>query len=177
VVPDASIVYVDHDPVVVAHCRALSARWAGIDVVAADLRKPEQLLADPTLTTVLDLTRPVGLLAVAVLHFVEHAESLSVLAAYRDALAPGSQLALSVHVVNPERDNQAAHREGDSIAAELSTTIVARWPHQVQELLSGWRTLPPGVLDVAHCKPRAVTGTDATAPAPLWCLSAVAALD
>ncbi len=69
--PDARVAYVDHDPVVVTHARALLARHnPGVAAVQADLRRPRVLLTDPAIRTVIDLDRPVAVLLIAVLHFL-----------------------------------------------------------------------------------------------------------
>lgn len=162
--PDATVVYVDNDAIALAHLRALSARRAGIVAVGHDLRDPATLLADPAVRSVLDLTRPVGLLCVAVLHFVPQADALRVLAAYRAEVATGSAIAVSAYVQNPARDRPDLHREGADIGAALSTPIIARSPADVAELFTGVTLCPPGVVDVAAWRP----GLDRT---PLWCLA------
>lgn len=93
---DAHVVYVDHDPVAVAHSEAVLARNEGAGVVAADFRKPQEILASPEVQRLIDLNRPVALLLVAILHFVEDADDpYSAVAELRDALAPGSLLLLT----------------------------------------------------------------------------------
>lgn len=94
--PGARVVYVDHDPVAVAHSQAVLGRNPDADVVAADLLKPRDILASPELGRLIDLNRPVALLLVAILHFVEDAnDPYRAVAELRDALAPGSLLVLT----------------------------------------------------------------------------------
>src|SRR3954468_1137650 len=89
--PGARVVYVDHDPVAVAHSEAVLAGDEDADVVAGDLRKPGDILANPRLRRLIDLNRPVALLLVAILHFVEDEDDPDGgVAELRDALAPGS---------------------------------------------------------------------------------------
>lgn len=89
----ARVVYVDHDPVAVAHSRAVLDGNDRAAVVTADLRKPRDILAAPEVGELLDLDKPVALLLVAVLHFVEDTDDPQVaVAELRDALAPGSLL-------------------------------------------------------------------------------------
>jgi SAM-dependent methyltransferase len=118
-VPDATVVYLDRDPVAVAHCRARLGGTPGVHAVQHDLRDVRAVLDDPAVRGALDLDRPVGLLCVAVLHFLEHDEARRVLAGYRDALAPGSWIALSAHTQDPARDRPALHTEGAGIAGAL----------------------------------------------------------
>ena len=94
--PGAHVVYVDHDPVAVAHSQAVLAGNDDADVVAADLRKPGGILSSPQVERLIDLNRPVALLLVAILHFVDDADDpYSAVAELRDALPPGSLLILT----------------------------------------------------------------------------------
>lgn len=169
-IPDARVVYVDRDPVVRTHIEALSARWPGVAVAQHDLRDPAAVLADPAVRETLDLTRPVGLLCIAVLHFVGHDDSLRILAGYRSALAGGSHVAISVHTPDPAKvDDGPAAKESHDIACSLDTDIVGRTPAEIDELFTGLTVQDPGVVDVAQWR----TGRPAR---PLWCLAGVAEL-
>ncbi len=107
VAPESRVVYVDNDPIVLAHARALlvgtpQGRTAYID---ADLRDPERILASPAVTGTLDLSRPIALMLVAVLHFLTDADDPArLVATLLGALAPGSYLVAS-HVT-PEHDRE-----------------------------------------------------------------------
>ncbi|GIE99480.1 SAM-dependent methyltransferase [Paractinoplanes rishiriensis] len=96
--PACRIVYVDNDPLVLAHARALlTSTPEGVTAyIDADLREPAKILRDPGLVGALDLNRPVALLLVAVLHFIpETADPYAIVSTLKDALAPGSLLVLS----------------------------------------------------------------------------------
>jgi O-methyltransferase involved in polyketide biosynthesis len=93
--PDARVVYVDHDPVVLAHARALLAVDRNVDVVAGDIRDPTGLLASQALTGMIDSTEPVGVLLLSVLHFLTPAQAHAVVRAFREWMAPGSYLVIS----------------------------------------------------------------------------------
>jgi S-adenosyl methyltransferase len=93
--PDAAIVYVDNDPIVLAHNRALMRADDRVVVLSRDLREPTAVLEDPKVRAVLDFTQPVGLLMISVLHFVEITAAPAIVARYLRDLAPGSQLAIS----------------------------------------------------------------------------------
>src|ERR1700684_2386065 len=87
--PDAHIVYVDIDPVATAHGRALLRTNGRTGVIPAAVRDPPRSLTDPILTGLLDLERPVGMLMIAVLHFLGDDDApAEVVGAYRDATAP-----------------------------------------------------------------------------------------
>jgi hypothetical protein len=98
--PDAHVVYVDVDPVVCVHGRALLSGTDGVAMVEADLREPKEILGDPTIRGLIDFDRPTALMLVAVLHFVGD-EAYDVVAALRAALAPGSYLVIS-HMLDAE---------------------------------------------------------------------------
>lgn len=86
----------DHDPVAVAHSQAVLEGNDDADVIAADLRKPLDILTSPHVERLIDLNRPVALLLVAILHFVEDTDDpYGAVAELRDALAPGSLLVVS----------------------------------------------------------------------------------
>lgn len=94
--PDASVVYVDSDPLVTVHGRALLADETRTRVFEADLCDPASILTHPDVTALIDFDRPVGLLMVAVLHFVtDEADPAGALAALTENLVPGSHLVIS----------------------------------------------------------------------------------
>lgn len=93
--PDARVVYVDNDPIVMAHNRALRSRRPGVLTLQCDLRQPASILDNPEVRAHLDFNRPIGLLLVAVLHFVRRDLAVEVVNTYRRALPAGSYLAIS----------------------------------------------------------------------------------
>ena len=96
VAPGTRVAYVDTDPVVLAHGRALLATGDGVTAVAADLRDPAAVLADPGLRAVIDPARPVAVLLGAVLHFLGADAARQVTPGYAQVMAPGSCLVISV---------------------------------------------------------------------------------
>jgi hypothetical protein len=97
VMPEARVVYVDHDPVVHTHANALLTNNSPTTVaVIGDLREPEAILDHPEVRRLLDFTRPIAVLLVAVLHFIRDAEDpAGIVTRLRDAMAPGSYLVVS----------------------------------------------------------------------------------
>ena len=94
--PDTRVVYVDNDPIVHVHANALLTGSGATGIVLADLRDPAAILAHPALRELIDFTRPVALLLVAILHFIRDEEdSAGIVATLRDSLLAGSYLALS----------------------------------------------------------------------------------
>jgi S-adenosyl methyltransferase len=110
----ATVVYVDYEPVAAHHAHLILQRegvtdWAGI--VQEDLRHPDAIFDHPDTTRLIDRTRPVALLMVALLHFLgpdDHPDEL--LATYRDRLAPGSRLAIN-HLASGHTEETATEAE------------------------------------------------------------------
>ena len=105
--PDARVLYVDNDPMVCSHARALLATNDGVAAIQGDIRTPQAILNDPVTRTMIDFTRPVGVLFVAVLHFLtDDDQPWEQVAAFRWRMASGSMLAVS-HITSdgtpPER--------------------------------------------------------------------------
>jgi hypothetical protein len=105
VAPESRIVYVDNDPIVLAHARSLltSTPQGGTAYIDADLRRPENILSAPATRATLDMSRPVALMLVAILHFlVDEDDPKAIVATLLDALPAGSYL-VATHVT-PELD-------------------------------------------------------------------------
>lgn len=93
--PDATVAYVDSDPVVISHGQALLAGQRGIAAVTGDLRDPQRVLDHRDVRKVIDLDRPCGLVCAMVLHFVPAREAREAVAEYVRELAPGSAVVIS----------------------------------------------------------------------------------
>ncbi|MDX3105705.1 SAM-dependent methyltransferase [Nonomuraea angiospora] len=94
--PDARVVYVDNDPVVATHGRALLADPDRVAMVLGDVRRPKEILANPEVRALLDFERPVAVLMMFILHLIpDEDDPNAFVAAYREAMAPGSYLAIS----------------------------------------------------------------------------------
>jgi len=121
VAPQARIIYVDHDPMVCAHARALLANTATVAVVQADMRDPEAILKDPETQRLIDFSQPIAILLVAILHFVaDDDDPYQIVRRLRDATAPGSYLVVS-HAGSddlPARAREAA-AEYDRATAQM----------------------------------------------------------
>lgn len=150
--PDARVVYVDIDPVAVAHSCALLADDPHTGVVNADFLDVDAVLGDPVTRSVLDLDRPVALLVVALLHFVgDDRRPAEALARYRAALAPGSHLVLShasADIMPPERadDHVALYRR-------TATPMSMRPREEVEGFFDGFTLLDPGVVGIPFWRP------------------------
>ncbi|MEU6808092.1 SAM-dependent methyltransferase [Streptomyces sp. NPDC046831] len=152
--PDARVVYVDHDPVAVAHSEAVLAGNDGADVVAADLRKPQEILTSPRVERLIDLNRPVALLLVAILHFVEDTDDpYAAVAELRDALAPGSLLVLT-HAsyegipLPPERSEGTV-----DVYRDIRNPLIMRSREEIARFFEGYDMVEPGLVPMPHWRP------------------------
>jgi SAM-dependent methyltransferase len=144
--PGAHVVYVDHDPVAVAHSRAVLEGNGTADILAADLRKPRDILGSEPVGRLLDLGRPVALLLIAVLHFLEDAdEPRKAVAELRDALAPGSLLILTHASVDggPRRPEQGDRVEG--VYRNIGSPLIMRSRAEVERFFDGFEMVEPGL--------------------------------
>ncbi|MDT7840483.1 SAM-dependent methyltransferase [Streptomyces justiciae] len=151
---DAHVVYVDHDPVAVAHSQAVLAGNEQAGVVAADLRKPQEILASPEVQQLIDLNRPVALLLVAILHFVEDEDDpYGAVAELRDALAPGSLLVLT-HA-SYEGIPLPAERAGGAVDVykDIRNPLIMRSRDEIARFFEGYDMVEPGLVPMPHWRP------------------------
>ena len=154
VAPDSRVGYVDNDPIVMAHARALMASHpAGATAfIQADLRDPEKILAHPDLRATLDLGKPVALMLIAILHFLSDEENAQgVVSTLLDALPSGSYLAitnLTTDFLDPARAAAAV-----SAAQGSGITYVPRTEVQVAAFFAGLDMVTPGVVPVLAWRP------------------------
>jgi SAM-dependent methyltransferase len=156
--PAARVVYVDADPVAAAHGLERLAADERTAVIMADLRDPAGVLGHPALREVLDLTRPVAVLMVAVLHFVsDQDEPAAVVEAYRRATVPGSYLAIT-HATD-DYDPEMARRAED-VYRRASHQLRYRSAAEIGKLLAGYDLIEPGLVDMTSWRPDADAGPD-----------------
>lgn len=153
--PGARVVYVDNDPIVLVHARALLAPSETTAVIQADLRDPEAVLGHAKVRGLIDLDEPVAVLMLAVLHFAEDEEVRRTIGAFRDVMAPGSLLVVSHSTVegHPETGEQAA-----SAWRGATARLRSRDRKQVEALFEGFELLEPGVVWVPDWRPEGPGG-------------------
>jgi hypothetical protein len=140
--PSARVVYVDNDPVVLAHATELLADNPHAALIQADLRDPGTVLGDPVLRSLIDLSQPAGLLATAVLNFVaDGSDPWGLVKRYTDALAPGSYLALS-HWTS-ENVPPAAVRNVEDVYSRSTQEIYFRSKADIERFFDGLEIIPP----------------------------------
>ncbi len=152
-VADARVVYVDNDPIVLVHARALmmSTAEGRSEYISADIRDPESILHDKMLLDTLDLGRPIGLTLIAILMLLaDEDDPWATVAALRDAMPSGSCLAIT----HPTADFNPAE-VGAAVAAATGAgmTLVARDREAVQRFFGDWELLEPGIVPVSGWRP------------------------
>jgi O-methyltransferase involved in polyketide biosynthesis len=159
-VPDAQVAYVDNDPVVVTHARALMATDDLVTVISADAREYEAILAAPELAALIDLSKPVCALFVSMLHFLPASTADAAVAAFRERMAPGSYLVISVGHDNVE---DRPVREQVQAAYGSGTVLAGRSPTEIAAFFGDFELVPPGIVPVTEWQ---VAATDASSGAP-----------
>ena len=151
--PAARVVYVDGDPIVLVHARALmTSHDAGaIGFILGDLREPEEILADPALAATLDLSQPVALMLVAELtYFRDEEDPRAMVSTLMDALPSGSYLAIT----HPTADFNARAMAGAVAAAcRGGITLVPRSRAETEAFFTGLDLVEPGVVPVVSWRP------------------------
>lgn len=156
--PDCRVVYVDNERVAVAHAELMLDGNPRATVIHADLRQPDRLLNQPALCDLIDLNEPVAVLMCAVLHFVpDEDKPADIVAAYRDALCPGSYLAIS-HATDDDYPDELA--PAVEIYRSTATPATLRSRDQIVRLFDGFTLLPPRVVFTPLWRPDHDDATD-----------------
>ncbi|MFF3327475.1 SAM-dependent methyltransferase [Streptomyces sp. NPDC002889] len=148
--PDTRVVYVDIDPIVLAHGRALLSDDASTTVITADMRDQQSVLEHPEVRRLIDFGEPVGVLFLSVVHHLTDADDpRRILRTVIDGAAPGSHLGLSQVVSNdPAR--------GAEMTAHISQSGIpwqTRTPAELDGLLDGLEPVKPGLVNLADWRP------------------------
>jgi hypothetical protein len=166
--PAANVVYVDNDPVVLSHGRALLASNDNTTVIQADLRDPQAILAQPEVRRLLDFDRPVALLLVAILHFVPDVDNPhKILDELRASLPKGSYLALTHG--SPDLRPDVVHKM-EEVYARTASPAIARSREKVSAFFGDFEMAEPGLVWVPWWRPEAQPAEDSDL---IWFLGGV----
>jgi SAM-dependent methyltransferase len=154
--PGTRVVYVDNDPVVLVHARALLDTSDATKVINADLRRPAEILDNEDLGKFVDFGEPVGLLMIAILHHINDDEAPEdITAQLRGALAPGSHLAIS-HFHNPG----SAMPEEAEIAVASEKLMMERFGtgrfrtgQEIRSFFGDFELIDPGLVPLPLWRP------------------------
>jgi len=157
VAPDARVVYVDNDPMVASHGRALLASGDHVGMVLGDLRDPARILQHPGVLGFLDLAQPLALLCTSTLHFVadEAGPPHMIMAAYRDHLAPGSYLAITHGTL--EDDPAGEGSAAEAVYHQASSRLHRRSLAEVLRFFEGFELIEPGLTWITEWRPEPLT--------------------
>ncbi|GGK73696.1 hypothetical protein Sme01_32940 [Sphaerisporangium melleum] len=153
VIPDAKVAYVDNDPIVLTHARALLADSRRTIVVQGDMYDPDDILEDPAVVRHLDFSQPVAVLMVSILHFVPDDETAaSIVARFREVMVPGSHL-----VVTHGYTGEIGSRTDQQVRAVYTKTatgsVKPRDHAEIARYFDGMELLPPGLVPVSAWRP------------------------
>ena len=162
--PDARVAYVDLDPIVVTHARAILATDPRTIAVQADLREPEMVLREVTEGGFIDFERPVAILMVAVLHFLADTAAVKrVLATYREVMAPGSYLIIT-HATSGDMSAGNLDKALQTYATTSAGGITLRSTEEVTDFFNGLELAEPGIVPVAYWRPTGLTAPSISGP-------------
>jgi len=165
IAPESRIVYVDNDPVVLSHARALlkSSPQGACAYLDADLRDPDSILTGAAKT--LDFSAPVAVMLIAVMHFVgDDAEASAIISRLTAACVPGSYVALShaASDIDAEQQSEMVRRLNQSVAEKATL----RGHAGVTRLFDGFDLIEPGLVRVSDWRPD--SDLEAARPTGLW---------
>jgi hypothetical protein len=150
--PGVRVAYVDNDPIVHVHANALLTGEGNTSVVLADLRDPAGILAHPKLRELIDFGEPIALLLIAIVHFLPDAQQPGhIIATLRNALPPGSYLALSHGTADFHDD--ALVDQATTVYEGATAPLVLRSHAQISEFFNGFDLVEPGVVQVPLWRP------------------------
>ena len=148
--PGARVVYVDNEKVAVAHSQLILEHNDSASVVDADMREPGLVLDDPETKRLLDFDRPTAVIMCTILHFISDGDDpYRIVAAYRDALATGSYLAISHGTTDNRPDLQAF---GDSYQ-RTANPVTLRPRAKVERFFEGFELIEPGLVFTPQWRP------------------------
>jgi hypothetical protein len=152
VAPDVRVVYVDNDPVVASHGRALLFTRDRVAMVLADLRDPASVWQHPDVADLLDWTRPIAVLCTSTLHFVaDEDEPHQIIAQYRDRMAPGSYLAITHGTM--EEDPAGERDKAAGVYRRASSQLHVRPLADVRRFFDGFQLVEPGLVWITEWRP------------------------
>lgn len=158
ILPEARVAYVDNDPIVLAHARALlsvgnpvGADRPQIAYVDADVRQPRTILDNPDLREVIDLDQPVGLMLIAILMLLsDEDQPEQIIAEFRDALPSGSYLAITSP--SPDFDERTVNTV-TGFARQSGMVFQPRRRAEMEGFFGDWEMVEPGLVPVMAWRP------------------------
>ncbi len=150
--PGTRVVYVDNDPIVLAHGEALLAKDPNTTFILADMRDPKTILSDPKLTSMIDFSEPVAVLFVSVLQFVpDDEEAAEIVRSFRDMTCAGSHVVIST-ITSTDQDPAKVKTITDAYQGS-SAPAVLRTRDRIERLFGGTDLIEPGLVPAPRWHP------------------------
>ncbi len=150
--PDTRVVYVDNDPVVCCHARALLSA-SRTQIIEADLRRPDEIIGHPLVRELIDFAEPFALMFLSVLHFVPDEDGpQEIIARFREVMAPGSFLAISHGTVETRPDDPRAMLSTE-VYSQASAPLSLRSIESVRGFFDGFELIEPGLVWISQWRP------------------------
>ena len=154
--PSCRVIYVDKDPIAVAHSELMLMGNSGAAVIEADMREPSTILGHPVTRELLNFDEPIGLLFLLVLHWVpDEANPAKLVETYRDALPDGSHLAIT-HMTDDIQSDKITAVAGIVRENRGAGQVFPRTRAEVVELFGDFELLPPGLVPTGTWRPGGV---------------------
>ncbi|MFC0108831.1 SAM-dependent methyltransferase [Kibdelosporangium aridum] len=151
--PGARVVYVEQEPVAVAHGGLILSGVDGVEMIGADMRDVDVVLNHPTTTALLDFDEPIAVLMASSLHYVlDAAQAVQTVERYMEAVVPGSYFVLS-HISDSGADGADEVNRLVELSKTTSSAGVARSREWIEELLNGLEVAEPGVVYTSQWRP------------------------
>jgi hypothetical protein len=160
--PDARVVYVDNDPVVLTHARALLTGVGEVGVVHGDLREPEAIMNDPAVRAALDFDEPIAVLLLAILHFIPDSDDPAGLVARLCAALPRGSHVVVTHAT-PQDSKAEDIPKVIGVYNSSTSPVTLRDREQIRTFFGGFELIDPGLVYVSRWRPhaaRTLTGPD-----------------
>jgi O-methyltransferase involved in polyketide biosynthesis len=168
IAPDARIVYVDNDPLVLLHARALltGSPAGATDYIEADMREPDIILREATRT--LDFSQPVAIMLLGIMHFIDDDDELQrIIDRLLAAVPSGSHVAVANTTTAVNGATTAEAVRVWNIDAEPKLKL--RTPERIAEFFAGLEVVEPGWVSCSHWRAEVTVGGDLPAPVDQWC--------
>jgi len=163
-IPHARVAYVDNDPVVLTHARALLATDPRTIVIEADTREPAKILRHLTANEFVDLDQPLAVLMVAILHFLSDVDRpAEIVTTFREHISPGSYVVIS-HATAGDMSPQNLTQAVQTYATTSTGSITPRSQEQIRSFFEGLELQEPGLVPVAQWRPEGITPAPTSGP-------------
>ena len=161
------MVYVDNDPVVLAHARSMLHGVPGTTVIGRDMLEPDTILADPALRQLIDFSEPVALLFLSILHFVaDESDPAGIIARLLAPFPAGSHIAIS----HATPDEVPEVTDVERVFDEATTRAHVRSRAEIAQLVAGMEVIEPGLAWPPHWRPDPGEEVPANAAESYYCV-------